>query len=41
VGKSIASNFNLGSGSLCIDAGMNVGLPFTDIAPDLGAIESP
>jgi hypothetical protein len=36
-----AANFNLGSGSLCIDAGMDVGLPYSDIVPDLGAFESP
>jgi hypothetical protein len=36
-----AANFNLGSASLCIDASMDVGLPYSDIVPDLGAFESP
>jgi hypothetical protein len=36
-----ARNFNLSSGSACIDAGLNIGLPYTGIAPDLGAFETP
>jgi parallel beta-helix repeat protein len=36
-----AANFSLTAGSACINSGVNVGLPFTGSAPDLGAIESP
>ena len=33
-------NFNLATGSTAINAGVNVGLPFIGLAPDLGAWES-
>lgn len=33
-------NFNLATGSTAINAGVNVGLPFNGLAPDLGAWES-
>jgi hypothetical protein len=35
-----SSDFNLQSGSPAIDMGIDVGLPFNDFAPDIGAYES-
>lgn len=34
------SNFNLQFGSPCIDAGVDVGLPYQGDAPDIGVFES-
>jgi hypothetical protein len=33
-------DYNLQAGSPCIDAGVDVGLPFSGAAPDMGALES-
>ncbi len=37
---SLATYYQPGTGSACIDAGTNLGLPFLGLAPDLGAVES-
>jgi hypothetical protein len=37
----VLSNLHLAAGSTLIDKGVDVGLPYTGIAPDLGAFESP
>ncbi len=34
-----AGDFNLRPGSLCIDAGLDLGYPYSGLAPDIGALE--
>ena len=36
-----STDFNLKTGSPAIDAGINVGLPYYGVSPDIGAFESP
>ena len=39
-GPNVLSNYHLGAGSPCIDAGVYVGIPYNGLAPDLGAFET-
>ena len=41
VDPTLATYYQPGPGSPCIDAGIDVGLPYSGTAPDLGAVETP